>query len=75
MASDRPKELLSHLARIDAALDASEPNGIAVLLRERRITLAELSDLEGVEKGSTVDELANRRSDRRTAAGVESPAG
>ena len=67
---DRTAELTKALAHIDAALSAAEPNAVAGLLRERRITLAEMADLEGVEKGSTVDELANRRTTRRTTAGM-----
>lgn len=71
MASDRLSELASHLTRLDEALDEAESKEVAALLRERRITLAEIAALGGVEKGSAIDELAQRRADRRAEAGLD----
>lgn len=70
---DRVAELEESMADIRLAL-AEDMSGSerAALLREKRITLAELASLAGVEKGSTIDELAGRREDRRAAAGVAS---
>lgn len=71
MATDRLAELEQHLAHLDAALKLAEPKEVAALLRERRITLGEIAALGGVEKGSAIDELAQRRADRRAKAGVD----
>lgn len=67
----RSDELLSAIKRIDAALDLAEPREVAALLRERRITLAEIESIAGPEEGSIVDELTKRRKDRRSAAGIQ----
>lgn len=59
--------MIDHVLEVGADLSGSE---ISALLREKRITLAEIASLEGVKEGSTVDELTRRRQDRRAAAGV-----
>jgi hypothetical protein len=64
-------DLRAAVTRIDAALDLAAPNELASLLRERRITLAEIDSLSGPEEGSIVDELTKRRKDRRSAAGIQ----
>lgn len=68
--SERVTELLTHVTHLDTALRVAEPREVAALLRERRITLAEIAALGGVEKGSVIDELANRRKDRQSTPDV-----
>lgn len=59
------------VARIDQALEDCEPREVAALLRERRITLAEIDSMTGPEEGSIVDELTKRRKVRRSEAGIQ----
>ena len=67
---DRVAELRKNLRHLDEAVQRAEPKELAALLRERRITLSELASLGGVEKGSSIDELARRREDRRAKTGM-----
>lgn len=70
----RVDELRSLLTRVDRALDEASPREVASLAREKRLLLSELDALEGPGEESTVDELARRRADRRSAAKVAAPA-
>lgn len=67
---DRVAHLEGLLTLIDTTLRVAEPRVVAALSREKRLILAELDSLAGMSKGSTVDQLAQRRATRRTKAKV-----
>lgn len=63
---DRRVELELHIELIDVALGSAKVTGseVASLLRERRITVAELASM-GQPVGSKIDEVKQRRESRR----------
>jgi hypothetical protein len=64
---DRKAELEKHLTWIDGALADADPNVMAGLLRERRITVNELASA-GAVMGSVRNDLTAAREKRRAAA-------
>ncbi len=71
---DRIKTLEALRDRLAADFDAAPPTVSAQLASQLSKVLAELAELGANTKVSTVDELAAKRSDRLSAAGVpESP--
>jgi len=72
---ERVDELAAHVGMLDRASKICEPRELPAILRERRITMAELTSLRGVDKGSVIDELAKRRADRRTRTDVAAKPG
>jgi hypothetical protein len=65
---DRAAELKTNLSWIDGALSVAEPNAVASLVRERRLTLAELAEVPTNTGRSTRKEIADKRAARRAAA-------
>jgi hypothetical protein len=65
---DRRAELEVHVELIRKALGAAETKDVAALLRERRITLAELAEVSVGGRNSVRDEVLARREKRRAAA-------
>ena len=73
-AGDRIKTLEAIRDRLAADLDAAPPTVSAQLASQLTKVLAELDELGSNTKVSTVDELAAKRTNRLSAAGVpESP--
>jgi len=63
---ERKDELERHIGWLDAALVEAEPNVVAGLLRERRLTLDHLAAMGTI--GSVRNDLADARAKRRAAA-------
>jgi len=54
--------------RLESAMDEATPKELAALVREHRMVLAEMAALSGPKKGSTRDQLAEKRAARKAAA-------
>ena len=64
---DRPAQLAAMRDNLALMISLAEPKEVAALNRELRAVLDDL-DKVPAQKGSTVDEIAKRRADRRAAA-------
>ena len=69
---DRQAELEQHIEWLGKALDEAEPNAVAGLLRERRLTLNELAAAGKV--GTVRNDLADARKKRRASAAATAQA-
>jgi len=64
----RADRLASDRDRLEAAMDEALPKELAPLVREHRMVLAELAALSGPKKGSTRDQLAEKRAARKAGS-------
>jgi hypothetical protein len=72
--TDRLAELERHVEWLTKAIESIDAKGseIASLIRERRLTLDAIAALPAEAEGTSVaDQLAAKRQDRLTAAGVD----
>ena len=72
--SDRVTRLEGDRDLLEAAMVAATPGTLAGLVREHRMVLAELDSLAAPKKGSTRDQLAEKREARKSGAAGSSPA-
>jgi len=66
--SDRKTRLEADRDLLEAAMAEATPGTLAGLVREHRMVLAELESLAAPKKGSTRDQLAEKRAARKAAA-------
>jgi hypothetical protein len=64
----REERLVSDRDRLEAAMDEAGPRELPALVREHRMVLAELASLAKPQKGSTRDQLAEKRAAREAGA-------
>jgi hypothetical protein len=71
-AGDVRKTLLALRDRLAEEIEGAGARDLAPLSRQLTAVLAEIDALPNTEKSSAADEIAQRRADRRKAAGNES---